>query len=79
MEQLADQVIVYPNPSTDYLSINLPECSGDIYLYLTDTEGKVVKKSRNTTIVNVSDLPKGIYLLKGILRGEKFSRKVEIR
>lgn len=79
VEQLADQVIVYPNPSTDYLSINLPECSGDIYLYLTDTEGKVVKKSRNTTIVNVADLPKGIYLLKGILRGENFSRKVEIR
>jgi hypothetical protein len=53
-------VSVYPNPVTDQLFI---KADGDVQVVLYSANGAVVKKSSEKQI-NVSDLSKGIYLVR---------------
>lgn len=57
---------MYPNPSKDFTTIELPETikSGEVKIY--DNLGRVVKKqtvSSEANTINTSDLPQGSYLV----------------
>ena len=55
-----DEVIsVYPNPSSDEISISAPQIG---LVTILDLEGKLVKQSARTTL-DISDLPEGAYVL----------------
>ena len=64
--QLDSRVVVYPNPTVNTFKLSLPpESLGtktEVSVY--DQSGKKVKNFKVSESYNVSDLPKGIYLIK---------------
>lgn len=64
----ASGISAYPNPASDVLKVEVGGTIGkDAVLQLTDVTGKVVvleAVNSNTTSLNISELPAGIYLLK---------------
>lgn len=57
---VAQDVIVYPNPAEDVIYIESPVA---VYIQLTSIEGKKIKTADNTGMLNIADVPKGIYFL----------------
>ncbi|TXB66995.1 T9SS type A sorting domain-containing protein [Vicingus serpentipes] len=58
-------VEVYPNPATDFINLSLENYNG-FTLHLFDVTGKILNQSTlksPKTSVNVSEYPKGMYLL----------------
>lgn len=64
--QYDSRMIIYPNPTTEYFKLELPaELLGKkITLSVYDASGKMVKTFKISETYNVSDLSKGIYLVK---------------
>lgn len=64
--QLDSRVVVYPNPTVDSFKLTLPSESKnaktEVSIY--DQSGKKVKSYQLSDSYNVSDLPKGIYIVK---------------
>lgn len=59
---------LYPNPSNDFINI---DCSNGFQII--DAEGQLVRQSDSPTQqINISDLPKGLYLIKTGNRVERF-------
>jgi len=54
-------VSVYPNPTSDYINIDLDEPVKDVSLY--DINGKLVLNESDTKQLNVSNLNRGTYTL----------------
>ena len=63
---IPNRVISYPNPSNSQITLNK---IGDVLIY--SSNGKLVKTIRNEKVIDVSDLPSGLYL--GFINGEKFN------
>ena len=61
-----DALIVYPNPATEQITLSR---IGDVLIY--SSNGKLVKNVRNEKVIDVNDLPSGLYL--GFINGEKFN------
>jgi hypothetical protein len=61
------QVSVYPNPATDNITINIPECNNsNYYTKITTTTGNTILAqpvNAATTTVSVADYPTGIYYI----------------
>ncbi len=60
------KLLVYPNPTTNYLTLNV-EDNTDLNYQLSDIRGKIIeseKVSSNSTSINVVSLPTATYLLK---------------
>lgn len=84
---LSDQVIidfktgVYPNPVSDLLNIRLEgDLEGTTDLKVFDTSGKLMLKDQfqgTSYQVDLSDLPKGIYMLKYENAQGRFSEKIQ--
>jgi len=58
---------IYPNPATNYLNVKINEGKRNSVVYIYDTHGKLVKAvSVNTDfkVIDVSELPGGVYILK---------------
>lgn len=68
LEQL-EQLKIYPNPSSDLITVETEQAYQTMELYLYSLEGVLLKKSsfKGTRFfeMDVSDLPRGTYLLKG--------------
>lgn len=62
----AAEFSVYPNPVSNYVRIN-KEVSGTVY----NTQGVPVMNFKNTTEINVSELPKGMYIISTENEGSK--------
>ncbi|WP_264559263.1 T9SS type A sorting domain-containing protein [Flavobacterium sp. N2270] len=66
--ELINDLIVYPNPSTDVLTINMSNSNGlELDYAIIDVTGKVLKSKKNIeneTSIVVSDLPSAIYFLQ---------------
>lgn len=60
-QMLQNALIIYPNPASDVLNISTPEKVLDVRIFAAD--GKLVKTA-DTKVVNVSDLAKGVYIVK---------------
>jgi hypothetical protein len=59
------ELSVYPNPTTDYLTLKVDDFE-TLNFQLIDLLGKVIenkKVSSSTTSINVKNLPKAIYFL----------------
>ena len=67
-----NSILIYPNPTSDFIHINckdVPWCvSSPITIYSLD--GKLIKQVENTNIVDVRDLNEGVYLINidGIIK-----------
>jgi hypothetical protein len=65
---LANSLLVYPNPSTDVLVLNMSNEDGlQLDYQIVDINGKIVKKdaiTSNETNIAVAYLPASIYFLK---------------
>ena len=62
--QYDNRVQVYPNPVKDVFRINNPEKFKISEIEISDTSGRVVKTLKANNDYNISDLSKGIYILK---------------
>jgi len=71
---------VYPVPAKDVLALEFSEPIQDAKLEVVDVSGKVLYKNLITSVdrcfqLNVSDLPKGFYILKLILNQYSLSKQ----
>ena len=60
------QFSIYPNPTTDQVTVLLPQPSVKYYAMLCDLKGRSIRTmplSGEQTAISLSDLPKGVYLL----------------
>lgn len=62
--QYDNRIQVYPNPVMDNFKINNPEKIKISSIEVIDTSGKLVRTLKGAEEYNVSDLPKGNYILK---------------
>ena len=68
---------VYPNPATDYININSSIEIDKIELF--DLLGKLVLSTNQTSEINVSHLPIGVYLLRIISEKGRIAKKIIIK
>ncbi len=74
-EKIDKELMVYPNPGTNELSIKLPESEQLNSVKIFNTEGKEVRKV-NSTLLNISDLSAGMYYLEININGVNYKRKI---
>lgn len=65
---------IYPNPATDVLYIKTQEKVVNVAIY--DASGKLINTQFNNGQVNVSMLPKGIYILKAVTDKAVYQQKL---
>ena len=74
----AEQLIVYPNPANDLITVDLPG-EGYSILEIADLTGKIVQKetiASSSVNVNISGLSQGIYIV--VAKGDKGTAKAKI-
>lgn len=74
--ELASSLLVYPNPSTDKITIELKNNLELKSATLFDIRGKQVKVQMTDKTLNVSRLPRGIYVLRLETSKGAFEQKV---
>jgi serine protease len=75
-------ILVYPNPSKDFVNISFPVHYQDGYeITITDITGKTIATAKtysNREIINVSQLSSGIYLLRFTdVNGNTFTERIQ--
>ncbi|MFN7419827.1 MAG: T9SS type A sorting domain-containing protein, partial [Flavobacterium sp.] len=61
---LADQIVLYPNPSSSIVNLSLPESLGVKGITITDLQGRTVRSyNNNVSQIDVSDLTSGMYMV----------------
>jgi len=80
-EMLQNVIIVYPNPTDQYLNIKLPSNinSNETNIKLYDINGRLIKNNQveindNRIIINVNSLSNGVYLLHLVNGNKKWSK-----
>jgi YD repeat-containing protein len=80
-ETLKTTITVYPNPTSSFLNIQLPQTilGSNVSMTLYDINGKQIKNSKievkdNSALINVENLSKGVYLLHLINEDKKWSQ-----
>jgi len=71
-----NKITIYPNPATDFININSTIEINKVELY--DLLGKQVISTNQTSGINVSHLPIGVYILKLYAKNGITSRKIII-
>jgi len=81
---LSTNLSVYPNPAHEQLNIVLSGSNDTYKVKLTNILGSVVyeektfKNSRDNTVINLSNKPKGVYFLTVESNNEKVTKKIVI-
>jgi hypothetical protein len=75
------QLGIYPNPSTSQVYINSAEVIQSVALF--DTQGKLVQEiskiAKNSTVLDVSQIEKGLYMLQvQLATGKSIQRKIQV-
>ena len=81
-EESNAEILVYPNPASELLNVDLPEGSGQTTLIIMDMNGKVVLQTSTKDIhvqLGIDNMPGGIYILRIATEKQTVSRKVMIR
>jgi hypothetical protein len=65
---------IYPNPVTDILTLKTQEKIQNVSMY--DASGRMVNVQLNNGQINVTTLPKGIYILKAVTDKAVYQQKV---
>lgn len=63
-EQESDGFMIYPNPASDQLNIQLPESCQHFTCYLYDNQGRLVLQQEDAPTLNLSALTAGWYEVK---------------
>jgi hypothetical protein len=61
------QISIYPNPTNNYLTINIPALISKTAIELLDVQGRIIKKinhAQEKQTIDVSDWRKGVYLVR---------------
>lgn len=67
----------YPNPAKDYLQLEFLNSKTQRFTFtITDFEGKTLSKTENQTRIDISALPKGIYLGTFKVEDQVITRKI---
>jgi arabinogalactan endo-1,4-beta-galactosidase len=74
-------IIVYPVPGIDYIHLDFSSLAEEVSLELVDLSGRVVRKFSNyyyvrEVVLDVTNVPQGIYILKVFFNDNIFYRKV---
>lgn len=72
-EQADAELTLYPNPSSDYVYLSMPDA---VIIRLTDATGKSVEVRASGNTMDVSRLSSGIYFVEIAQRGKHFVRKL---
>ncbi len=65
---------VYPNPANEYIFINSPSSIGDIFMveiFTVEGELMIQKELNSTESLDISMIPKGIYIIQTTLNGNQ--------
>ena len=78
----ADEIFIYPNPAQDVLNISIAgEPAGINSYYIYDLTGKMIisgQLEENSTMIDVSGLKNGLYIIK-VQGSAKYTTKIVIR
>ena len=72
---VSSSIKIYPNPASEQLYINSPIA---VTAKLTDITGRVVKTQEQATVLNLTDLAEGMYLLSIMDKDGKLIRVEKI-
>ena len=62
-KELETSFTLYPNPAKDFLQLEFPNSKNQNFTFtMTSLEGKMLSKTENQTKIDISKLPKGVYL-----------------
>jgi len=62
-KELETSFTLYPNPAKDFLQLDFPNSKNQNFTFtMTSIEGKMLSKIENQTKIDISKLPKGVYL-----------------
>ena len=69
-------ISISPNPTTDFINIDMPNVSGDFKTEIYSITGKLVLETTNSTQLDVTKLNSGIYILKVSTENGEVSRRI---
>lgn len=78
IENISQEIILFPNPSEDYITIRNLGNNTFSQIIIRDINGKIVfddKFSSNQTKIDINNLGKGVYLID--CKGENFNRTLK--
>lgn len=79
-EQKLESLKIYPNPAKDILQIAMINQDITKYIFtINDSSGKLVLRSENEKIINISKLTNGIYFGTLSIDGKKVSKKIIVQ
>ncbi|MBK6836185.1 MAG: T9SS type A sorting domain-containing protein [Bacteroidetes bacterium] len=83
-EFIGDEFILYPNPSSELISIHLFKKSEGNTIYVTDLTGRIIKNNilidtDNITDIDVSDFAAGIYFIHIQLNNSVVTKKIIVQ
>jgi hypothetical protein len=70
------QIIAYPNPVHDVLTVKLPDFKSTSIVELTNAQGQIVATVENNARLNVAHLTAGVYFLRATFDGNTVVQKV---
>ena len=62
-ENIDEQIVIYPNPTNDQITIDIKGYSGPVNVEVYDFTGKLLQTT-NATTISLKDYAKGIYVFK---------------
>ncbi|AZA76363.1 T9SS C-terminal target domain-containing protein [Chryseobacterium sp. G0186] len=75
LDSKKEEISVYPNPSADFITVTSKEEIKKVTV--TSLDGKTVLSAGSSRNIDISGLPKGVYILQGEFRnGQLISRKI---
>ena len=82
IDEIDNQISVYPNPTNDKLFVETSQITDNINCLMTDVLGQRVRMSsgliETTYIIDCSDYAKGVYLLSVFINDDTYFRKIII-
>ncbi len=72
-------ISIYPNPTSDYITIKMNEFKPNTSIRLIDNTGKIIKRKQaksNQEIIELSKLANGIYTIVISIDGNDFTKKI---
>ena len=74
IDDVLNAIAVYPNPTNEFIKISGPLVIKKAFLF--NSTGKLVQKSiGDVEKIDISTLPKGVYILKAFVEGNQFFTK----
>ncbi len=58
------EFFIYPNPAKDFITLYRKKSTDEYHIAITNMSGKILISESNNDIVNISQLPSGLYLLR---------------